>query len=208
MSDAEKTLQEIADRTERIEKTLQKEPRLVPDIDSTTFDVLEFVRDNPGCESGDITITDSNNTRILSTLYHSYLIDRDGTQPYQYEISDLGESVYGQVTEQQTLTSETEVVPWAETELTRSYFIVLHLIRDLGPVVTVDDIKDEYIEFGYSDSEENPAVGAALSTIYNADKEYVVRSEFEKPYKYKLGAAGEELIEDHGVDFIEEYKDD
>jgi len=137
VSDPKQLLKQIAERTERIETQTQREPRLLPDPHTEQFAVLEYIKENPGCNTEEISnaINANSVTRTAADLYQSYLVNRSETIPYEYTISALGEKAYAEVTQQQKLIKDADNSPnpWEKTDLRRSEYIVLHLIEDNDP---------------------------------------------------------------------------
>jgi len=174
------------------------EPRLNPDPGELTYKVLHYIKEN-----GPITSTELGNqldclqSRILSRLYQTFLVDREpvGNQEFSYSITPVGEKALE--TEQvelinngpQTVSTE----PWVSTDLNRGEYYAIKLVNEHEDAPTPPEIEDRFQEYGYESNTDSLAVSARLSELKNTP--YVDRTPHE-PYRYWVTEEGKELLED------------
>ena len=122
----------------------QLEPRIDPQPGSNRYELLRYIQDNEPVKTAELkSVTGTSTTRVLTTLYYTYAVDREQKDGgYEYSITELGEKIMSN--SQQTLDeseSKTEPeTPWEDTPLNRGQYKLLNAIHEFDGHPAFDDV--------------------------------------------------------------------
>jgi DNA-binding HxlR family transcriptional regulator len=173
------------------------EPRVDVEPETHYYKVLRTLDGDEHLPSSEIEKragVGSATTRVLTTLYQSYMVDRVGEdQEYTYSLTALGQRALNGVESYEQTTVKSHTKPWENTNLNKVQYHALKCVGGSEDHLTSSELNEMFLNFGYTDHSEGPAISPRLTYLFKHG--YVDRTP-TRPYRYWLAEKGEELLND------------